>query len=421
MQAIVEGAELSEGSQIDEITRSGHSSRPLKVLRVIRSTDPRDGGPIEGYLQSAGILQELGHHCAVVTLDSPDDPWVVDFPFPVFATGHVKWPPMLRRYRYSPNLVPWLRENAENYDAIIISGIWNYCALACRRALPGGRVPYFVFAHGMLDPWFRATFPLKHLIKQISWWICEGPLLKGARRVIFTSEEERRSARNAFWPYKINEIVVGYGTTDPTGDAGAQIRTFKENLPALGDRPFLLFLSRIHRKKGCDILIEAFASLVARGSKLDLVVAGPDQDGLKAELIARATHLGVGDRIHWPGMLKGEQKWGAFRACEAFILPSHSENFGIVVAEALACGKPVLTTNKVNIWREIEEDGAGLIADDTEPSVTRMLKDFSTLSAERRREMGKAARLSFLSRFDLRRNQFHLLELIANEITQPSN
>ncbi|MFK4489224.1 glycosyltransferase involved in cell wall biosynthesis [Bradyrhizobium sp. USDA 336] len=176
----------------------------------------------------------------------------------------------------------------------------------------------------------------------------------------------------------------------------------------------MLFLSRIHPKKGCDILIEAFAKLATHDPELQLVMAGPDQIGMKANLATRAAQLGIADRVHWTGMLKGDEKWGAFHACEAFVLPSHSENFGIVVAEALACGKPVLITNKINIWREIEQDGAGLVANDTEEGITKLLKDFSKLRPERREQIGKAARQLFLNRFDLRKNQSRLLELILD-------
>lgn len=399
------------------------ASRPLKILRVIGSTDPRDGGPIEGFLQSARILQELGHHCEVVTLDLPDDPWVVNFPFPVFATRTKRrrsFIPMLERYRFSSKLVPWLREHAADYDAIVVSGLWNYTTLACSRVLPKTNVPYFVFTHGSLDPWFRATYPLKHIVKQVSWWICEGRLLNGARNVVFTSEGERRSARNAFWPYRIREAVVGYGTSDPKGDRSAQALAFRNLLPAISERSFLLFLSRIHPKKGCDILLGAFASAASRYPNLDLVIAGPDQIGMKSEMMRQADRLRIGHRVHWVGMLTGDEKWGAFHTCEAFFLPSHSENFGIVVAEALACARPVLITNKVNIWREIEEDGAGLVADDTQPAAAQMLEDFLALSPQRREQMGRAARSSFLNRFDLRQTQFRLLQLMANEIKQPS-
>ncbi len=135
-----------------------------------------------------------------------------------------------------------------------------------------------------------------------------------------------------------------------------------------------LFLGRIHRKKGCDMLIDAFAKVAADDPDLYLVMAGPDQQQWSAKLKQTAANLGIKNRVFWPGMVTGDAKWGAFYGSEAFILPSHQENFGIAVAEALACGKPVLLADKVNIAEEIAEDGAGLMELDTPDGTLQLLK-----------------------------------------------
>src|SRR6185369_13539161 len=124
--------------------------------------------------------------------------------------------------------------------------------------------------------------------------------------------------------------------------------------PALKGRQFLLFLGRVHPKKGCDLLIRAFAkSLDKIAPDMDLVMAGPDQVNWVPELKALTKRLGVDNRVHWPGMLTGALKWGAFHSADALVLPSHQENFGIAVAEAMACCTPALISDKVNIWREV--------------------------------------------------------------------
>lgn len=140
------------------------------------------------------------------------------------------------------------------------------------------------------------------------------------------------------------------GTATPAGDSQAQRQIFLDHFPQLDNKRLLLFLSRIHVKKGCDLLIEAFAE-VASDDSLHLVIAGPDQIGWQADLQKQAKQLGIEQKITWTGMLSGDLKWGAFHATEAFLLPSHQENFGFVVAEALACEVPVLISNKVNIWQ----------------------------------------------------------------------
>ena len=193
-------------------------------------------------------------------------------------------------------------------------------------------MPYVVFAHGMLDPWFKQAAPWKSRAKQLFWWFNEGPLVNNARYILFTSEEEKLLSRHSFTPYTPNERVIIYGTSAPPADDGTQDAAFRQTVPALA-RPFLLYLSRLHPKKGCDLLLTAFAEIAATHADLDLVMAGPATDEYLAQLKQQAAALGISGRVHWPGMLQGAAKWGAYRAAEAFVLPSHQENFGIVVAE----------------------------------------------------------------------------------------
>ena len=388
----------------------------MRILRLIASADPRDGGPIEGARRVAEIWARQGHVQDMLTLDAPGEQHLTDYPGRIIQIG----PPLgrgpLNRYRYSTQMVPWLKAHVGEYDAVIVSGLWRYLARGAMKGLAGGSVPYFVFTHGMLDPWFRRSAPLKHWVKQLSWWWAEGRLLANARAVLFTTEEEKRQAEGAFWPYRVNGAVVNYGTRDIGGDPAMQVATFRAMLPALGTRRYLLFLSRIHRKKGCDLLVEAFARVAGREPTLDLVVAGPDQVGLVASLKAQAEQLGIGARIHFPGMLAGDAKAGAFLGAEVFVLPSHQENFGIVVAEALSGSTPALISDKVNIWREIEADGAGLIAPDTLEGTTDLLDRWLALSDDGRAEMRERARACFLSRFQIDSAAKSLLELIQSEI-----
>jgi glycosyltransferase involved in cell wall biosynthesis len=174
----------------------------------------------------------------------------------------------------------------------------------------------------------------------------------------------------------------------------------------------LLFLGRIHEKKGCDLLIEAFSRIASAAPRLHLVVAGPDQTGWLSQLRDLAVRLGVGERIDFPGMLEGELKWGAFYGAEAFVLPSHQENFGIAVAEALGCGLPVMISDKVNIWRELEADCAGFVAPDTADGTERNLRRWLALSEGERSTMCSQARASFERRFTAEATARSLIEVI---------
>jgi glycosyltransferase involved in cell wall biosynthesis len=161
----------------------------------------------------------------------------------------------------------------------------------------------------------------------------------------------------------------------------------------------LLFLGRIHEKKGCDLLASAFARAAAQDNGLVLAFAGPDPDHLRARLEALLPDPAVAGRVHWLGMLMGDTKWGALRACEAFVLPSHQENFGIAVVEAMACGKPVLISDKVQIWREVDAAGAGLVEPDTLDGTERLLSRWQALPVEARETMGARGREAFLQQF----------------------
>ncbi len=265
----------------------------------------------------------------------------------------------------------------------------------------------------MLDPWLNRAYTTKTFFKRIFWRLFERRVLRDAAGVLFTCEEERRLARQSFQPYRAREFVVGYGTRDVSGDPEAQRAAFFARAPGTRGRRLVLFLSRIHEKKGVDLLVVAFARAADAHPDVDLVIAGPDQSGLRQELTAIAERFGVADRIHWPGMLTGEAKWGAFRAADVFVLPSHQENFGIVVAEAMALGKPLLITDKVNIWREVETDGAGIVVKDDLEGVAEGLRRALALTADERERMGAAARRSFENRYDLERNALQLLDIIA--------
>ena len=145
---------------------------------------------------------------------------------------------------------------------------------------------------------------------------------------------------------------------------------------------------------------------------LDLVIVGPDQVGWTSELKELANKLGVGSRIHWPGMLRGELKWGAFRSAEAMILPSHQENFGIVVAESMACSTPVLISDKVNIWQEVASSQAGFVEPDTLEGTQNLIRRYVALSDDERRMMRNAARQGYLKHFAMQATASDFLQLI---------
>ncbi|HEY2255841.1 MAG TPA: glycosyltransferase, partial [Variovorax sp.] len=154
----------------------------MKLLHFSPSVDPSGGGPIEGVLRLHEALLRLGHESELLSLDNPAARHVRECPAPVRALG-----PSRGSYGYNPKAVDWLREHAGNYDAVIVNGLWQFTGLAAWRALARSATPYFVYTHGMLDPWFKRRYPLKHLKKWLYWPWAEYRVLRDAKAVLFTS------------------------------------------------------------------------------------------------------------------------------------------------------------------------------------------------------------------------------------------
>jgi glycosyltransferase involved in cell wall biosynthesis len=377
---------------------------PRRLLHVVASFAPAAGGTTEGIRQLAESADERSA-VEVACLDDPAAAYVQGHGFAVHALG-----PVSGGYCYSPRLEPWLAQNLGRFDGVVIHGLWQHHSYGTYRMVRQ-RLPYVVFPHGMLDPYFKRAFPLKHLKKQMYWLAREHRVLRDARAVCFTTAIERDAAVDTFWPQHWKAEVVSFGTAAPVGDAAVQRATFLRRYPQLQGRRFFLFLSRIHSKKGCDLLLEAMGRLAAGHADLDLVMAGPDEEGLRPQLEAQARSLGIAERVHWLGMLEGVLKWGAFHAAEAFVLPSHQENFGVAVVEALACGLPVVISDKVNISPEIAADGAGIVKPDTAEGTYAGMTELLGMTPEARLRMVMNGLGCFRTRYEMRRTARALAEV----------
>lgn len=370
----------------------------MKILRVIASVDPATGGPIAGLRAITPELEKLGHASEFLSVDDPESAFLKNLAAPVHACG-----PARNAYARAPGAGAWLRAQVHRFDAVIVHGLWQDLGRAVREACRAANRPYFVFPHGMLDPTLRQTYPVRHFKKWAYWLLAERFVLRDARAVFFTCEEERRLARQTFPLYSVNECVVKYGAAAPPPEfvnRAAQFRT--------RDRADWLFLGRLHSKKGLDLLIRAYGKLVSEISSAEraalprLILAGPCHDeSYRRGLQTLAEKLQITDKIDWPGMLFGEAKWAALAGAEVFILPSFQENFGIAVAEALAVGTPVLLSDRVNIWREVAADGAASVAPPTEAGTLELMRQWRATDPARRAARRAAARECFLRRFEI--------------------
>lgn len=391
----------------------------MKLLHVIGSMNPQSGGPCQGVRTlSARAIEEGSASVEVVCLDDPQSEYLAQDTLCIHALGRGR-----TSWNYQPALRPWLETNLARFDAVILNGLWQYqqCALS-RAARRPGAPPYFVFPHGMLDPWFQRAGGrrLKALRNWFYWKVIEQHVVAGAEALLFTCAEEMRLAADTFHPYQPkHQVSVGFGAASPPPYQNAMEEAFAQACPGAKGKPYFLFLGRIHPKKGVHFLIEAYAALCRSAGAAPpptLVIAGPDAEGpYGRKMQDLAAKLCPANSVCWPGMLTGTAKWGALYNCEASVLPSNQENFGIAVVETLACGRPVLVSDQVNIWREIQEDGAGLVQKNTVEGTRQLLTDWMKLSPAEQSDMAARAKPCFQRRFSIASVNHNLMRVINSK------
>lgn len=393
----------------------------LRILRVIESMNPAYGGPCQGIRNSIPELDAMGSVNEVISVDDENSVWSVDDNFPIHRLGPGSGP-----WGYSPKLLAWLRSNLSNYDVVVVHGLWQYYGYAVRKAIAwlaakGRKAPrFYIMPHGMLDPYFQKApeRKLKALRNLVFWNLVERSTVNSADGILFTCQEELELARTTFLGYTPkNEFNVGYGILPPQEISEVDITAFRQRYGIRDDEGYLLFLSRIHPKKGLLNLVKAYAAFTGKKGKLPkLVVAGPGMDGSYGKNIRNQVQNDnvLKNKVIFTGMVAGKQKWAAFHGAKAFVLPSHQENFGIVVAEALACTCPVLISNKVNIWREIAEGEAGIVVEDTFEGTCSVLEQFSKLTDGQLATMQHNAYRVYQNNFTIKEAGSNLLAALKN-------
>ena len=273
----------------------------------------------------------------------------------------------------------------------------------------------------MLDPWNRRASPAKYLKKLLYWLLAERLTLENATAVVFTSQEESVLARRYFPVHRWKELVVGNGVSEPPLLANDHKASFRLLHAIPEGKKVMLFLSRVHPKKGIEILLRAFASLPSMHAQTMLVIAGNGDKGYIDSLVRLTRALGLADFVRWVGPLYDERKWEAFSVADLFVLPSHQENFGIVVAEALAMGKPVCTTTSVNIHSLIEDYSAGIICRDTERDLTAALVKWDGMSSKEIASLRLNARRCFEEQFRVGDAADLLVQAMQRAVAQAGN
>lgn len=359
----------------------------MKALHVVPAVAPRYGGPSEAALRTVAGLRAAGAEALLATTDADG---LSKLPVALgrevdYGGAPVIFFPRLpgESLKPSPALAAWLGRNVRRFDVVHVHSVLSHPSIAAGWAARRSGVPYVVRPLGQLDAWSLAQHPLR---KRLFLRLWGNRLLEGAAAFHWTDEEERRRA-------------PGFASGRPgfVSPLGVEEALFAEPV-AEGRRQEILFLSRLHPKKNVESLIDAFAALGESAAGWRLVIAGDGEPEQVGALRSRAENGPAGDSIRFAGWLSGEEKRRALREASLFVLPSRQENFGIVVAEALACGTPVVVSDAVALSAEVERAGAGWVAPLEAPGLRDVLAA-AMADPEERRRRGKAARLLAEERF----------------------
>ncbi len=364
----------------------------MRTLHVIQGISRRLGGPQTVLFDLAAAQLSAGFQVEVATTNIEVPTGVLEVPTdrPVDVEGirfHY-FPTEFRPLLFSRQLRSYIDRTIAAFDIVHIHGLYRFpVTYTAYRARHAG-VPFVIQPHGALDPHLYAQSSRSLFLKRLYERLFDFPNLNAASAIHYTAEEERDRAA----PLKLRapSFVVPnavdwerYRTLPPRGAL--------RNRWGLADAPLVLFLGRLHFKKGLDLLIPAFDTLRQNVPDVQLVIAGPENDDYGLKVRAWVRERGLDRAVHFVGPLSGPDVVQAYVDADVFVLPSYTENFGMTVAEAMACALPVVISDQVNIHAEVARAGAGVVtrcdAGEIAEALRALLGD-----AERRHAMGHAGR-----------------------------
>jgi len=366
----------------------------MRVLHVVQAMSKKFGGPLTVLfgLAKAQVQAGLEVEVATTNIDTPMG-GILDVPTdrPVEWNGVIihYFPVQNNALLFSRQLRRYVRENCAQFDILHIHGLYRfpptYAAYIGRKQ----GVPYIIRLHGSLDPYLyksstRGSVLLKRLYERLFDW----PNLNNAGAIHFTAEEER--SRVSCLGLSAPSFVVPNGLDWRHYEKLPERGVFRTKL-GMGDEPLVLFLGRLHFKKGLDLLIPAFAQVHESHPHAKLAIVGPDNDNYGEKVRIWVHERGLDNHVVFVGNLDGDDVIQAYVDADVFVLPSYTENFGMTVVEAMACELPVVISDQVNIHHEVAASGGGLVTrcdvKEIADAVLELLGD-----AARRKAIGQAGR-----------------------------
>ncbi|BAU11707.1 group 1 glycosyl transferase [Leptolyngbya sp. NIES-3755] len=361
----------------------------MKILQIVPSISLVYGGPSQMVLGLSSALAEAGIEVTIATTNSNGDvgqaPLDVPLGVPIAQNGYeilyFRCSPF-RRYKFSIDLLHWLANNAQNYDLAHIHALFSPVS-SCSAAVARSRqLPYILRPLGTLDP---ADLQKKRQLKRLYAAVLERPNLMGSAAVHFTSDQEAKISER--FNTATRDLVIPLGVSLPPSDPSS----IREKFGIPSDKPILLFMSRIEPKKGLDLLLPALEKLT-QDFHFVLAGANPQDPIYETAIRDRIQSSPLKDKTSIVGFITGPEKTALLEAADLFVLPSYYENFGIAVAEAMSVGTPVIISDQVHIWQDIERSQSGWICSCNVESLTQTLNEALHDRAEQLRR-GKNAQI----------------------------
>ncbi len=358
----------------------------MNIAFVLSYLSDRFGGPVTVSKCLGGVLAEKGHNVSYWATTGRDA-HAVSNSLPGSHIYETCWP---RGWCRSPGLAKGLSDGFPRVDIVHINEFWPYPIYISSKIAHRHDVPYILSPSGSLEPWALRSTRLKWFKKMAYLRVIGRSIMSRSACLHACSAQEAEHFRQVGYDGPITIIPNG---VDLSNFAGIDGRDAEIHWPNLKDRPVVLFMSRLSPEKGLDLLIRVWAELGRFPACKDaiLVIAGPDYRGYQKHVEAMLKSHALGSRVLMVGMVRGCQKSALLHRANVFVLPSYSENFGIVVAEALACGTPVVTTTATP-WQQLEEIDAGRWVPPRESELAQALTDLLSMPPSKRAAMGGRGR-----------------------------
>jgi glycosyltransferase involved in cell wall biosynthesis len=336
----------------------------MKILFILPAYYPsvRYGGPIQSmhllaktlykkdievYVITTNVYMDKGKNVELFKWVNIDDVKVMYFPSYFYEN-----------FSFSPQYLFFLLKHIKDYDLAYISPIWTFTVLAGSIACKLNKIPYIFAPHGSL---YEETIKIKsYWIKKIYYFLFAKWCIENANLIHYTTEDEKEKVTR-YLGIKNKSLIIPNGIDLDNYKDLDKIKDFKNYFPELEEKKYILFMGRISKKKGLNLLISAFKMILKDFPDFYLVIAGPDNEGYKKEVEKIIKKNDIEEKVIFTGMLEGEKILSAYKSAELFVLPSYSENFGMVVPEAMMCETPVIISNRVGIYKEVLEYNAGIV------------------------------------------------------------